>query len=456
MKIIKTSLLTVTLVGGGYLNVNANDRQPNLVIIFCDDLGYGDIGCYGNPTIHTPNIDRMASEGIKLTQFYVGAAVCTPSRSALLTGRLPVRNGMYGDKDVVLFPDSKLGMGQDEITLAKVLKKNGYNTACVGKWHLGAKSPFLPTDHGFDTYFGIPYSNDMSPAQNRGARAKTFPPTPLLLDGKQIESEPDQGEITRRYTEKAIEFINIQGDKPFFLYYAHTFPHIPLYTNDRFRGSSKRGLYGDVVQEIDWSVGEVLKTLKKKGFDENTLVIFTSDNGPWLVKKEDGGSAGALRDGKGTWWEGGFRVPAVMRMPGKIVPGVSDEIMTAMDIFPTFLSMAKIEPLKNLVLDGVDQSSLLFEQNVSARDEVYYWWGSELMAIRKGPWKYYFKVIHNQYTSSVLIETPSESLLYNLETDISENYNCAESNPEIVKQLIAAAEKHRETMVIKPSVCDFK
>ena len=245
MKTLKSLSVLTAAVLSNSLSLNAASdaaNKPNFVIIFCDDMGYGDLSCYGNPTIRTPNIDRMACEGMKLTQFYVGAGVSTPSRAALMTGRLPVRNGLYGDRVAVLFPNSKAGLGQDEVTIAKVLQQSGYATGCVGKWHLGAFSPYLPTDHGFDTYFGIPYSNDMSPVQNKGAHARNFPPTPLILDGKEIESEPDQGELTRRYTEKAVSFIKDHSKEPFFLYFAHTFPHIPLYTNARFEGTSKRGL----------------------------------------------------------------------------------------------------------------------------------------------------------------------------------------------------------------------
>jgi len=457
MKTLKTlSVVSATLLANGFsagANTEANNR-PNFIVIFCDDLGYGDLGCYGNPTIVTPNIDRMACEGMKLTQFYVGAAISTPSRSSLMTGRLPVRNGMYGDKAGVLFPNSDSGLGQEEVTIAKVLKQNGYSTGCVGKWHLGAFSPHLPTDHGFDFYFGIPYSNDMSPTQNKGRHAQNFPPTPLILGDKQIEAEPDQGELTRRYTEQAIDFISKHKDESFFLYFAHTFPHIPLYTNARFEGTSKRGLYGDVVQEIDWSVGEILRTLQESGLEENTFVIFTSDNGPWLTELENGGSAGPLKDGKGTWWEGGFRVPAIIRMPGKVAPSINDDIMASMDLFPTFLSMAGIGLPKDITLDGVNQSGMLFEEKSSARDEVFYWWGSQLMAVRKGAWKYYFKTISDQYLRTVKIEVPGEPLLYNLETDISEKFNKAADHPEIVRELIQLAEQHKRDMVIKPSVCD--
>ncbi|MCC8095175.1 MAG: sulfatase [Tannerellaceae bacterium] len=457
MKQVKTlTMASAALLTNGmaaHAGTEANSR-PNFVIIFCDDLGYGDVGCYGNPTIHTSHIDQMASEGMKLTQFYVGAAISTPSRSSLMTGRLPVRNGMYGDRAGVLFPNSKSGLGQDEITIAKVLKENGYATGCVGKWHLGAFSPYLPTDHGFDEYFGIPYSNDMSPAQNKGKHAQSFPPTPLILGDQQIESEPDQGELTRRYTEQAVDFIRKNKDESFFLYFAHTFPHIPLYTNARFEGTSKRGLYGDVVEEIDWSVGEILRTLRENGLDENTFVIFTSDNGPWLTEFEDGGSAGPLKDGKGTWWEGGFRVPAIVRMPGKVAPSIRNNIVASMDLFPTFLHMAGIPTPQGVVLDGVDQSAFFFEEAGSARDEMFYWWGSELMAVRKGPWKYYFKTIKDQYLPTVQIETPETPLLYNLETDISEKFNKANAHPEIVRQLMDLAEEHKRNMVIKASVCD--
>ena len=450
------SLATMAVAASTRMDVYASaPERPNFVIILCDDMGYGDLSCYGNPTIQTPNIDRMAGEGMKLTQFYVGAAISTPSRSALLTGRLPVRNGMYGDRKGVMFPDSKAGLGQDEITIAKVLRQNGYATGCVGKWHLGAFSPYLPTDHGFDYYFGIPYSNDMSPAQNKGPHARNYPPTPLILGDKKIEDEPDQGELTRRYTEKAVEFIHEHAKEPFFLYFAHTFPHIPLYTNARFEGTSKRGLYGDVVEEIDWSVGEVLKALREHGLDDNTFVIFTSDNGPWLTERENGGSAGPLKDGKGTWWEGGFRVPAICWMPGKIAPAINDEMMATMDLYPTFLAMAGVERPEGVVLDGVDQSGFLFEEKSSARDEVYYWWGSELMAVRKGEWKYYFKTIKDQYLRTCQIEIPAEPLLYNVEVDISEKFNQAKSHPEIVRALIELAENHKRDIKIKPSVCDL-
>lgn len=430
------------------------EEKTNFIIILCDDMGYGDISCFGNPTIKTPNIDRMACDGMKMTQFYTGSPTSTPSRSALLTGRLSVRNGMYGDTNNVLFPDSKAGLGQDEITLAKILKEGGYSTGCIGKWHLGCFSPYLPTDHGFDFYFGFPYSNDMG--QKKSGRAKNYPELPLMLGTKVIEENPDQGQITKRYTEQATKFIRENAQKPFFLYLAHAFPHVPLFTNDRFRGKSERGLYGDVVEELDWSVGEIMKVLVENGIDEKTIVIFSSDNGPWLQMKENGGSAGPLKEGKGTWCEGGFRVPTIIRMPGKIKPSINHQIMRMMDIFPTFLSMAHIQKPDNLVLDGLDQSPMLLSGKPTASDEVFYWWGSELMAVRKGNWKYYFKVLIDQYLQTRKIIVSENPLLYNLGEDPSEKFNLAAEHPDIILNLIKVAENHKNNMKIKPSVCDLR
>ena len=256
-------------------------KPPNVVVIFADDLGYGDLGCYGHPTIKTPNLDRIAAEGLRFTQFYVGECVCTPSRAALLTGRLPIRSGMCSDTRRVLFTDSTGGLQDNEITIAEALKAKKYHTACIGKWHLGHLPQFLPMRHGFDTYYGIPYSNDMKPA--------------VLLHGAQaIEDPVDQTTLTQRYTAEAQTFIRQHHEGPFFLYLAHNFPHVPLYASSSFKGKSRRGLYGDVVEELDWSVGQVLSTLREMEIDKQTFVFFTSDNGPWLIKNEDGGSAGLV------------------------------------------------------------------------------------------------------------------------------------------------------------------
>ena len=380
----------------------------------------------------------MACEGMKLTQFYVGAGVSTPSRAALMTGRLPVRNGLYGDRVAVLFPNSKAGLGQDEVTIAKVLQQNGYATGCVGKWHLGAFSPYLPTDHGFDTYFGIPYSNDMSPVQNKGAHARNFPPTPLIVDGKQIESEPDQGELTRRYTEKAVSFIKDHLKEPFFLYFAHTFPHIPLYTNARFEGTSKRGLYGDVVEEIDWSVGEVLKALRENGLDENTFVIFTSDNGP----HHEGGadpdffkSYGPFRGIKRDVYEGGIRIPMVAWCPGTIKAGAqSDHISAFWDVMPTLAELTgTVLPEKT---DGISFLPTLLSKKDQQAHDYLYWEFHELNgreALRSGKWK----LIRQPIVGETILE------LYDLSNDIHEDTNLAEKYPDKVKELAVLMDNAR-------------
>ncbi|HET8737587.1 MAG TPA: sulfatase, partial [Pricia sp.] len=316
-------------------------RPPNFIIIFADDLGYGDLGVYGHPTIKTPNLDRMAYEGQKWTNFYAAASVCTPSRAALLTGRLPVRSGMASNEHRVLFPDSKNGLPAAEITLAEQLKDVGYATACIGKWHLGHKEQYLPTNNGFDYYFGIPYSNDMNKTggKNYKEAAKEGPSAikiqdynvPLMRNTEIIERPADQNTITKRYSEEAISFIKKNKEKPFLIYLAHNLPHIPLFASEEFLGKSKRGLYGDVVAEIDDGVGKILAALDEERLAENTIVVFTSDNGPWLPFKTHGGSAGLLRAGKGTTWEGGMREPAIFWGPTTVQPGRVDGLGSTLD-----------------------------------------------------------------------------------------------------------------------------
>ncbi len=333
------------LVCSGQRPPGVATQPPNIVVILADDLGYGDLGSYGHPTIATPNLDRMAALGMKFTQYYAGSSVCSPSRAALLTGRYPIRSGLTR----VLEPRSTGGIPSDEITLAEVLKTAGYATACVGKWHLGWQPKYLPTNHGFDSYFGIPYSNDMSPATQPGNPVfSAAPPTPLIRGLEATNSdEPDQRMLTRRYTEEAVGFLRQHaGRRPFFLYLAHTMPHVPVSASALFDGKSRRGRYGDAVEELDWSCGQIASALTELGIERDTLVIFTSDNGPWLSKREDGGSAGPFREGKVSTWEGGFRAPLIARWPGKIATGVTTPAFaTAMDLFATCTALAGRSPL---------------------------------------------------------------------------------------------------------------
>ena len=416
-------------------------RPPNFVVIFCDDLGYGDLGCYGHPTIRTPELDRMAREGQRWTDFYVSASVCTPSRAGLITGRLPIRNGMCSSKRHVLFPNSGGGLPVSEVTIAEMLKTRGYATACVGKWHLGHLPQFLPTKHGFDEYFGIPYSNDMT-VKRRGD-----PPLPLMKNDKVIESGVDQRTLTKRYTEYALDFIRRSKDKPFFLYYPQTFPHIPLFASEDFKGKSPRGLYGDVVEEIDWSVGQILAELRKTGLDENTLVIFTSDNGPWLSFGVRGGSAGLLRGGKTTTWDGGMRVPAICWWPGRIKPAtVARGLGSTLDLLPTFAALAGAELDPKRILDGVDLRPALFGTGPSPRTEVFFYRGTRLCALRQGAHKLHLWVRRGRRLTKV--DPPQ---LFRLDRDPSEQREIAKSHPKIVAKLLARAKQFEASFKPPPS-----
>lgn len=455
--------LTMTLVGLLPLTAIHSAgaaEKPNFVVVFCDDLGYGDLGCFGHPTIRTPNLDRMAAEGQKWTNFYVGASVCTPSRAALLTGRLPIRNGMMSAKRRVLFPDSKGGLPDSEVTIAECLQSAGYATAAVGKWHLGHLPPFLPTAHGFDTYWGIPYSNDMDwqrgfPGYRERARddANYVAPieqynVPILHDTEVIERPADQRTITRRYTEKAIEFIKEHRDEPFFVYLAHNLPHIPLYAGKDHLGKSRRGLFGDVIEEIDAGVGMILSTLEELDLEDNTLVVFTSDNGPWLPFHTHGGSAGLLREGKGTTFEGGMREPTLFWWPGTVKPGVQMEMGATMDLLPTFCTLAGTKAPADRTLDGYDLSPLLLGRTEkSPRDRVFYWREEKLYAIRVGPWKAHF-ITHGCYGMGAPREEHETPQLYHIEHDPSEQYNIAELHPDVLERLQAIAEEHRQS--VKP------
>ncbi len=428
--------------------------QPNVVVILADDLGYGDLGCYGHPTIRTPNLDRMAAEGARFTQFYVAAEVCTPSRASILTGRYPIRSGMAHNQFRVLRSISTGGLPASEITIAQALKTQGYTTGMIGKWHLGVwtnNPAHHPLKHGFDFHFGLPHSNDMKPSPGNPAKAGSLVNqeaawwnAPLFRGYELIDPQADQTQLTRRYTEEAQNFIIANKAKPFFLYLAHTFPHTPLFASGRFKGKSSRGIYGDVVEELDWSVGEVFKTLKEQGLAENTLVVFTSDNGPWLLMgTETGGSAGLLRDGKGSTWEGGMRVPGIFWMPGKIKPTVERNVASTLDLYPTLIRLAGGTMPSDRPMDGVDLSGLLFKGEPIEREVFCYYRGEKLYAARLGAWKIHLITQAPYGEKPVTHEKP---LLYNLEVDPSESHEISASHPEVVARIVAAVEKHRATV----------
>lgn len=431
-------LLSVGLTGyqNCVLAQKPEQTKPNFIIILADDMGYGDYGANGHPTIRTPNLDKMAAEGKKWTSFYVAAPVCTPSRAGLLTGRLPIRTGMCSDKRAVLFPDSKGGLPSSEITIASALKTSGYATACIGKWHLGHLPEYLPNAHGFDYYFGIPYSNDMDRAEGLDYMEACKQPkinyfnVPLMRNHEIIEGPTDQTTITKRYTAETVKFIKQNHKKPFFIYLAYSMPHVPLFRSSEFAGKSARGIYGDVIEEMDWSIGQILESLKSEGLDENTLVVFTSDNGPWLPFNEQGGSAGLLRGGKGETFEGGMREPAIMRWPGKIKPGVALEVATTMDLLPTFCSLANTKLPNDRVYDGFDISSLLFDRGASPENFVYYYRGTQVYAMRMGAYKAHFATMGE--AGKVMHDPP---LLFNLNIDPSEKYDIAKNHPEIISEI---------------------
>ena len=442
----------------------AAEPAPNIIVIFCDDLGYGDLGCYGHPTISTPNLDSMAAEGMKLTQFYAAASVCTPSRAALLTGRLPLRSGMCSNSRRVLFPNSDGGLPASEITIAEVLKASGYATGCLGKWHLGHHAQHLPTNHGFDSYFGIPYSNDMDRgADSPRGRASFLEPqvrywnVPLLRGTEVIERPADQTTITRRYTEEAIEFIREHRQQPFFLYLPHSMPHVPLFRSDEFADRSRRGLYGDVIEEIDWSVGRILHTLRSLELDERTLVFFTSDNGPWLSFDQQGGSAGLLRNGKGCTWEGGMREPAIAWWPGRIPAGsVSSELGSTMDLFATIHGLLGHDLPDDRVLDSFDLAPVLFQEGKSARKLLFYYRGYRLMAVRHGAWKMHLMTQEPYGPGSREPVTHDPPLLFNLEIDPGEHWDVAEQNAGVMQEIHAAIAAHLEHLKPASSQLDFE
>ena len=454
MKIFPLFLVLLLLCPIASLSAQEREEEsalPNFVIIFCDDLGYGDLSCFGNPSITTPNLDQMVVEGQKWTQFYAASPVCTPSRAGLLTGRYPIRNGMTSAERVVLFPDSAKGLPTSEVTIAEVLKEKDYATAMVGKWHLGHLPEFLPTNQGFDSYYGIPYSNDMDRIggapnyRQKAADPNWYPDTqnyhvPLIQDCDVIERPVDQNTLTRRLTEKAVEFIEEHQDRPFFIYLAHPQPHIPLFVHPDFLGKSMGSLYGDVIEEIDWSVGTILDTLRENGLANNTVVVFSSDNGPWLSFKTHGGSAGPLRAGKGTTFEGGQRVPTIFWGPGIVDTGMVTEMGSTLDLMKTFAALAGVAPPADRKMDSHDLSPVLKGEGDGPRDEFHYWTRAELHAIRSGKWKLHLKQREPvNYGKAIELAEPE---LYDLVADISEAHNVAAEHPEVVSELLKKVEEH--------------
>ncbi len=438
--IYRFGLIVFSLLGGALVSEAREDR-PNFVIIFTDDQGYGDLGCFGSKTIKTPNIDKMAAEGMKFTSFMVASSLCTPSRSALLTGCYPKRIGLHKG---VLFPSSKRGLNPKEYTIADHLKGLGYATACIGKWHLGDHVETLPRKHGFDYYYGIPYSNDMNHPDNKGkpklkgdgldvlwedpGSTLTRWKTPLMENEEIIEMPVDQRTVTRRYTDKAIDFMTENKDKPFFLYLPHSMPHIPLYVPDDVYEGNPKNAYIHVIEYIDGEVGRVMDTIRELKLEENTYVIFASDNGPWLTFKHHGGSAGKLREGKGKTFEGGQRVPCVMWGPGRIEPRTEcNELLTTMDLLPTIARLTKSELPRGHRIDGLESVSLLLDDKaIGSRDEFLYYAGKgALEGVRKGKWKLLSKTKGKK----------SVVMLFDLEKDVSEKYNLAMANPKIVAEL---------------------
>jgi len=437
--------------------------QPNIIIIFTDDQGYADIGVYGAKGFETPHLDKMATEAMKFTDFYVASSVCSPSRAALLTGCYPQRIGIPS----VLFPErlntewnpeqrsTKTGLQKDELTIAEMLQENGYATGCFGKWHLGHHKQFLPLQQGFDEYFGLPYSNDMRPGKN--PNKNSYPPLPLMQDnGVHKYMTDDQSMLTKEYTEHAIDFIKRHKEEPFFVYLPHTMPHIPLYASDKFNGHSEKGIYGDVIEEIDWSVGEINRTLKELGLEENTLVIFTCDNGPWLIFGDHGGSADPLREGKFTTFEGGQRVPCLMKWPQTIPKGtVCSEIASTLDLLPTIAGITNSQLPTNKI-DGHNIEKLIEgDKNAkSPTDAFFYYRGWNLEAVRVDNWK-----LHLPHTYNAVVEAEDGNVhgrknikseiglsLFDLSKDISEQNNVVDEYPKIVKRLMEEIKRMKKDL----------
>ncbi|HAZ03790.1 MAG TPA: arylsulfatase [Marinilabiliales bacterium] len=437
-----------------------SSKLPNVVLIFVDDMGYGDLICYGATQYKTPNLDRMAAQGARFTSFMSAQAVCSASRAGILTGCYPNRVGITG----ALMPDALIGLNPSEEIIPEVLKKQNYKTAAIGKWHLGYQHKFLPLQQGFDEYFGLPYSNDMWPVDYDGKPAaensnKARYPVLPMIDGnekvREIRTLKDQSELTTLYTERAVRFIDANKKNPFFLYLAHSMPHVPLAVSSRFKGKSEQGLFGDVIMEIDWSVGEIIKMLEKNGLSENTLIIFTSDNGPWQNFGNNAGSTGGLREGKGNSFEGGQREPCIMKWPGHIPQGIiCNKLTSAIDILPTLAAITKA-PLPEKRIDGVNILPLLLgDENANPRETfLYYYRKNSLEAVRKGNWKLVFahpgrtyigfKPGADGYPGGTNENFQFEEGLYDLRHDPGERYDVKEYYPEVVAELKKLADEAR-------------
>ncbi len=453
-------LILITQLLLFFLGCAKTPSSPNIIIIFTDDQGYGDLGCYGAEGFETPNIDKMAEEGMLFTDFYVSQAVCSASRASLMTGSYAERVGIQG----ALSPWNVTGLDPSKETIAKILKRRGYTNAIFGKWHLGHREKYLPLQNGFDEYTGLICSNDMWPVDYDGkpltGEKKSYYPPMSFWEGnkpsEKIETLSDQGQITNKITARAVDFINRNKDNPFFLYIPHPMPHQPIAASEKFLGKSKLGLYGDVIMEIDWSVGEIINALKKNNIDKNTLIIYASDNGPWLNYGKWGGSAGPLREGKGSMWEGGARVPCIMRWPGKIKSGqIIPNIAATIDILPTLAEIAGEKNIKNKI-DGISLVPIMNNvPGANPRNELYYYYGEKLIAIRKGKYKLVFPHVYRSYNNV----KPGENLhpgaysqgkagleLYDLESDIGEKIDLALDLPGVVKELQIVGEKARSIL----------
>lgn len=453
LRAVLATLLTLSFAGACAAGAAV---PPNIILIFTDDQGYGDVGVFGAQGFTTPNLDRLAAQGRRFTNFHVPQPVCSASRAGLMTGCYPNRLGLHGALD----PKARHGIADTEMTMAELVKQKGYATGMAGKWHLGSQPRFLPTRHGFDEYFGLPYSNDMWPFHPAG-KPGAYPPLPLIEGGQPVKvglTHEDQEQLTTQYTERAVSFIERNRSRPFFFYLAHSMPHVPLHVSSKFKGRSARGLYGDVIMEIDWSVGEIMKALERNGLEHNTLVIFTSDNGPWLAYGNHAGSAGPLREGKGTSWEGGTRVPCIMRWPARIPAGsVSSNMLMSIDLFPTIARIIGAR-LPAHGVDGLDVRKLI-TGGPGARNPhrayAFYYENNQLQAVTSGDGRWKLQLPHAYSTlegkpggqdglpARYERRNVDQPQLFDLQSEIGETTDVSGRHPRIVKRLQAFVEQTR-------------